>query len=330
MAEAGGGAMLRQPRIMAFPAHEEARGSPDVAMALDRFVILYEHTVIVRSASLPLSPVSSLSVTDPSSPAPLTPERLHPSLWRGSQLGQSRAGTVASGQPVLDAELPGGGWPKQGLVELLVPHIGIGEWRLVAPALVAAQRNQGLVMVFDPPAEPVASALAGLGLTLDRLVVVRSVQASPAAPGAPRRPSPRDGAAACWALEQGLKSGHLGAVLAWLPPHLPPEAMRRLQAAAARHEGVAFVLREPEASLRPSPAPVRLHLQPAGPDRLQVQVLKRRGPPLEQPLVLDLPPVLSPLAQRRAAVMPGRWREARRAGVAAPGGSGVNPRPHHP
>lgn len=244
------------------------------------------------------------------------PESLHPALWRGHQLGSSRAGTVATGQPALDAQLPGGGWPKQALTELLAPHIGIGEWRLVAPALMAAQRSQGLVMVFDPPAEPMAAALLRFGLALDRLVIVRSDPApspSSSSSSSSRRPlAGGAGAAACWALEQALKSGHLGAVLAWLPPRLSPEAMRRLQAAAGRHDGVAFVLREAEAALRPSPAPLRLQLQPAGPDRLRVEVLKRRGPPLEAPLVLELPPVLSPLAQRRAALMPGRWREARR------------------
>ena len=36
-----------------------------------------------------------------------------------------------------------------------------------------------------------------------------------------------------------------------------------------------------------------LLLQGAGIDRLSVRVLKRRGPPLAQPLVLALPPVLS-------------------------------------
>lgn len=224
-------------------------------------------------------------------PHPLQPEALHPALWLGHQLGDSRAGTVASGQPWLDAELPGRGWPKRGLTELLLAHLGVGELRLVAPALAAAQRSDRLVMMFDPPAEPAADALLDLGLDLSRLLVVRSPPPE-RRPGARPMRSGAPVAASCWALEQALKSGHLGAVLAWLPMRLSPEGLRRLQAAAAQHDGVAFVLREPQAALRPSPAPLRLQLQPAGADRLQVQVLKRRGPPLEAPLVLALPPVL--------------------------------------
>jgi len=54
-----------------------------------------------------------------------------------------------------------------------------------------------------------------------------------------------------------------------------------------------FVLRDAEARLRPSVAPLRLLLASAGADALRVHLLKRRGPPLAQPLELALPPVLA-------------------------------------
>jgi protein ImuA len=41
-------------------------------------------------------------------------------------------------------------------------------------------------------------------------------------------------------------------------------------------------------------------LQAGGADRLQVRILKRRGPPRESPLQLPLPPVLSDAARRRS------------------------------
>jgi protein ImuA len=105
-----------------------------------------------------------------------------------------------------------------------------------------------------------------------------------------------------WALEQTLRSGHQGAVLAWLPARLPGGTMplRRLQLAAQTHPGPVFLLREEAAAGSASPAPLRLHLACAGADALQVQVLKRRGPPLAQPLVLQLPAVLAPGALARA------------------------------
>jgi len=103
-----------------------------------------------------------------------------------------------------------------------------------------------------------------------------------------------------WALEQALKSGHVGAVLAWLPPRLKADALRRLQLAAQSHDGPAFLFREVDARVKPSAAPLRLLLQGAGIDRLSVRVLKRRGPPLTQPLMLALPPILSERLRARA------------------------------
>ncbi|MEP6740150.1 MAG: translesion DNA synthesis-associated protein ImuA, partial [Caldimonas sp.] len=191
-----------------------------------------------------------------------------------------------------DAELPGGGWPRRALSELLLPHPGIGEIRLLAPSLIAAQRAGRLVMIFDPPAALSASALARLGFDVDELLVVNT------------RARLIPGSDSLWALEQALKSGHVGAVLAWLPPRLRAERLRRLQLAAHNHDGAAFVMREAAAAVRPTASPLRLGLQASGADRLQVRVLKRRGPPLEAPLQLALSPVLSGAARRRAESEP--------------------------
>jgi protein ImuA len=269
---------------------------------------------------------------------------LHPALWHAHQLGRPGTAVQASGFATLDAQLPGGGWPLQALTELLLPHAGVGELRLLAPALAALQQRQRSLMWFDPPAAPCAEALAALGIDLEQLVVVHSrmpiraprppsqlqSQPQPAAlgregppppgrpdpPGRPARPGGLLGRArerlpaadVLWALEQALKSGHVGAVLAWLPARLPADALRRLQLAAQAHEGPAFLLRDAalcrgshgNAALPPSPAPLRLALASAGPDRLRVTLLKRRGPPLAQPILLALPPVLSPPARARA------------------------------
>jgi protein ImuA len=227
-------------------------------------------------------------------PALRSPETLHPALWLGHQLGRSGSQAVSSGFSMLDAQLPGGGWPRRALSELLLPHAGIGEIRLLAPALVAAQQAGRLVMVFDPPAALSASALARLGIDVDELLIVNT------------RARVVPGSDSLWALEQALKSGHVGAVLAWLPPRLRAERLRRLQLAAHNHDGAAFVVREASAAGRPTASPLRLALQAGGADRLQVRVLKRRGPPLEVPLQLALPPVLSGAARRRADSQAGR------------------------
>ena len=226
-------------------------------------------------------------------PAPPRPaEQLHPALWRAHQLGQQRGATWPSGFAALDAELPGGGWPAGALTELLPAHAGVGEMRLVAPALVAVQRQQRCVMLFEPPAALHAWAWQALGIHMQHLVLVQSRGRA--------RGAGDTTADVLWALEYALKSGHVGAVLAWLPPRLRGDALRRLQLAAQSHPGPAFVLRDSQARANPSVAPLRLALAPAGTDALQVQLLKRRGPPLAQPLVLALPPVLALPSSPRA------------------------------
>ncbi len=212
----------------------------------------------------------------------------HPSLWRAHQLGVPRGATFGSGFDTLDDQLPGAGWPAATLTELLLPHAGVGELRLLAPVLAALQQQQRCLMWFDPPAQPCAWALSALGIDVRQLVVLRPRQALKTT-ARTRLPA----ADILWALERALKSGHLGAAVAWLPARLPADALRRLQLAAQAHEGPVFLLRDAQERTRASPAPLRLLLASNGPDQLRVQLLKRRGPPLVRPLDLALPPVLS-------------------------------------
>ena len=244
---------------------------------------------------LDLVPPAVSAAVPPVAPAPRRlpdAEALHPALWRGHQLGRGGERALPSGFAALDAELPGGGWPRRVLTELLLAHPGIGEVRLLAPSLAATLRAGRLVMLFDPPATLSAWALAQLGLDAEQMLVVDG------------RSKVLPDASSLWALEQALKSGHVGAVLAWLPLRLRAERLRRLQLAAQAHDGPAFVLREMAARQRPTAAPLRLALQPAGADSLALHLLKRRGPPLAAPLKLALPPVLASAAVRNRAARP--------------------------
>lgn len=241
----------------------------------------------------------------------VAPETLHPDLWRGHQFGRHAEHGLPSGFALLDAQLPGGGWPRRALTELLLPHPGVGEIRLLSHCIMATQRLGRPVMLFDPPEALSGWALAQLGLDVEQLlIIVTHAQLDPdRKEGGTQGGQSREGVrsvgetnidARLWALEQALKSGHVGAVLAWLPPRLRTERLRRLQLAAHAHDGVAFVLREMAAAQRPSAAPLRLALRPGGADVLAVHLLKRRGPPLEAPLQLALPAVLCRSARQRA------------------------------
>ncbi len=287
------------------------------------------------AAAAAVAPGLAAGAADPPSVAPWAPVfdlTQYPAVWRASQIGGVARPVTTSGFAALDAQLPGGGWPHGVLSELLLPEPGVGELRLLAPALAAvtagavaaarsggaagsagsaAQHDDRCVMLFDPPVLLNAWALVQCGLASRHWLVVqgragqgRAGPAGAIAPGAPRganRLAPLlPSADLLWALEQSLKSGHVGAVLAWLPLNLRADALRRLQLAAQSHDGPVFLFRDALARSQPSPAPLRLLLQPAGIDVLSVRLLKRRGPALAQPLRLALPPVLAPHQQAQA------------------------------
>lgn len=225
---------------------------------------------------------------------PLQPALLdHPALWRGSDLARMRFAGMSSGSMALDAELPGGGWPVGALSEILPAHEGIGELRLLGPALAAiCARGQYLVWVA-PPYAPYAPALAAVGIDMARLLIVQA-------------PSQRD---TLWATEQALASNACGAVLAWLPaarasqPGRSPTtlypSLRRLQMAAERGQALAFLFRHPECERESSPAALRIAVctKDGG---LAVRLFKRRGGVLNRTVLLPA----SPLLRRRAATMP--------------------------
>ena len=66
---------------------------------------------------------------------PAVPPDELPGVWRGTELAYQIQATLPSGHAVLDAELPGGGWPVQAITEVLSPQPSVLEWRLIDPAL---------------------------------------------------------------------------------------------------------------------------------------------------------------------------------------------------
>jgi hypothetical protein len=199
----------------------------------------------------------------------------NPAIWRGSSAARTSA--VPTGFPGLDAHLPGHGWPQVGLVEILVPHLAIGELYLVLPALAfLSRRPQARWCAWiAPPAGPFgeqnprpfhpfgslelfAPALAAHGVSLARVLVVRAE-------------------APLWACEQALRSGACDVALAWMR-RIQARAVRRLQLATERGRTLAFLFRTLTAStLRaPSRAAVRIALQPTD-EGVRLELLKCRG-----------------------------------------------------
>jgi len=235
----------------------------------------------------------------------------HPGVWRRSAAAQQqRIRTLATGVPELDALLPGGGWPRGALTEILFTHDGIGELSLLMPALAELTRRQQRVVFVAPPYIPYAPALTAMGLDLRYVVQIES--------------SPAEGA---WSAEQCLRSGSCGAVLSWLQhgcgdrtqkfrdssydmqgwrdrsaapskpapgarvsAHTPATArngsaspettdtqLRRLQLAAESGDALAFLFRPAQSAGKASPAALRLQLHADVEGQLAVEVLKCRG-----------------------------------------------------
>lgn len=187
----------------------------------------------------------------------------NPHIWRPGSTPVRQGESLPSGFPDLDVLL-GGGWPPGILTELLLDGQGIGELRLLMPALKALQlsgargqkRSQSCWVA--PPFIPYAPALARHGLDLSRLFIV-----SPE--------TPRD---ALWAMEQALRSYSCAVVLCWVEK-LPGQAVRRLQVAAEGSGARGFLLRPERFAGQPSTAPLRIRLSSAG-QGLQLELLRNR------------------------------------------------------
>jgi hypothetical protein len=180
-------------------------------------------------------------------------------IWRGGDTPPAAGATLVSGFSELDALLPGGGWPQGALTEVLAPRESTGTLSLLMPTLAALSRQGRWLAYVMPPHIPYAPALAERGVDLSRLLWIRC----------------RDEPQALWAVEQLLRSRVAGAVLAW-PSRLQITDLRRLQLAAEEAGSWGVLFRPPGVADEPTPAALRLQVEPC-PDGISVTILKRRG-----------------------------------------------------
>lgn len=221
-------------------------------------------------------------------------------VWRGDTLASLPEAAIPSGHPELDAELPGGGWPRGTLTELLVERSSIGEMSLLLPALAHLSKAGGWLALVAPPWLPHAPAWAAAGVALERLVIVRA------------------GKDTAWSIEQLLACGGFAGVLAWPGDGIDAKALRRLQVAAEGRSVFACLWRSMSVADVPSPASLRVVLSP-GDDALGVRILKRRGRPASRPLALAFSSSIPrPARHSRAVAGPAFSLVADRSIAAAP------------
>ena len=181
-------------------------------------------------------------------------------VWRMGAPPRPAMPGISTGFDALDARLPERGWPAGALSEVLVRALGSCELALVLPALAAFTRAGRPVALIGPVHLPYPPGLAGRGVDLGQVLVVRGAS----------------GHEHDWAAEQSLRSGACAAVALW-SRRLDARALRRLKLAAQSGRACGWLLRTFEAMAEPSPALVRLKLE-ASPRGARVEVLKCRGP----------------------------------------------------
>ncbi|GAB3538513.1 translesion DNA synthesis-associated protein ImuA [Noviherbaspirillum agri] len=190
-------------------------------------------------------------------------------VWRANQMGSHHTTVVPTGHGALDKELPNGGWPSAALIELLLQQAGIGEMRLLRPALNRIASHHRIALV-QPPHLPQIAAWTAWGLPAERILWINTQRS----------------ADALWAAEQVLRNGSCGALLLW-QSQIRSESLRRLHLAAQSAQTLFWMLR-PLASVQDaSPAPLRLALRPAS-GGIGLDIVKRRGPQRDEMLFLPL------------------------------------------
>jgi hypothetical protein len=201
----------------------------------------------------------------------------HPLLWRGGNGGFAGTAAIPTGFAALDRYLPGGGWPLSGITEIFIERYGLGELRILMPALAslcrpAAAARRWIVWIA-PPFVPYAPALARHGVDLSRILLVH--------------PRAVDCADALWAVEQAIRSQSSVAVLAWVSK-ADVQALRRLQLGAEASRCWTVLFRPAAAMRQSSPAVLRFGLAAAapgvatdrpadGPAGIRVEIRKCRG-----------------------------------------------------
>ena len=151
---------------------------------------------------------------------------------------------TSTGMPALDELLPDGGWPKGGLVEILVSGSSAASIELVLPALARLGRQGRWTAMVTPPHGARSAVFTAPGINASRLLQV----------------NPHPGRSGLWTVESMLCSGDFGAVLAW--PACETGLMdKRLQKAAKTGKALCVLFRHGCVPVLNSGVDIRLKLE---------------------------------------------------------------------
>ena len=174
--------------------------------------------------------------------------------------GKGVADFIPTGIPSLDDLLPDEGLRWGSLTEWLADSEGMGTATLALLAVAPALRQGGELVVIDPERTFYPPAAAGLGIDLERTLIVQ----------------PATMPEALWAFEQALRCSGVCVTLGRFE-RLSNSAGRRLQLAAEEGSGLGLLLRPARVRGQASWADLRLQVHAVPSSRPSpVDSLKRR------------------------------------------------------
>ena len=132
---------------------------------------------------------------------------------------------IPAGIPELEGLLPAGGWPKRGVIEIVVPDDYTDVSSLFLPALARLGRQSRWLGMVAPPYWARARLLTATSLNTARILQV----------------NPHQGRSGLWTLESLLRSANFSVVMGWTGCTTELMAKRLEKAASIGHSlGILF------------------------------------------------------------------------------------------
>ncbi len=175
----------------------------------------------------------------------------------------NKTNVLDTGYPELNQQLHGHGWPLECTNELALDDFGIGELRLLLPALRQLTKqnySQANILWIAPPFLPFAPAFIKEHIDVDKLTIVQTKSIEET----------------LWATEQVLLADCCAAVFSWTGKYnLNMRQLRRLQLATQKTKAWNVLFRHSDCLQQASVSGLRLQLQSNSYSQLETHIIKQ-------------------------------------------------------
>ena len=182
----------------------------------------------------------------------------HVNAWENTTASGTSLVTP-TGSTLLDELLPGGGWPKSGLIEIILPDAYSDAMSVLMPALARISQQRRWIALVNPTWPARSQLFTESAVRHERVLQV----------------NPHPGRSALWTAESLLHAGECSVVMAW--PNCRTELMgKRLEKAAARGKALGILFSYAGLQAQPSGVALRIRLE-SGREGNAVYLLDGRG-----------------------------------------------------